>query len=132
MTQKVIQGGMLAVGLVLGGIGMVAHYAAADSTTTSSATNSVAVIGTSKEQAVEENDASEKAAEEAMTPVERAANEAAELVGDHRDSADMNEEQDGGEMNDAAESALTPQQKAAHDAEEAAHESGGESNDAND
>ena len=132
MTQKAIQGGMLVIGLVLGGIGMIAHYAAADSTTTSSATNSVAVIGTTKERAVEESDVSEKVAEEAMTPVERAAKEAAELVGDHRDGADMNEEQDDGEMDDAAESALTPLQKAAHDAEEAAHESGSESNDTND
>ena len=89
---------MLTVGLVLGSVGMVAHYAAADSTSTSPAGSRASVVAATKDTAVEENDASESAAEAAMTPVERAAKEAAELVDDRRDGADMNEEQGDDEL----------------------------------
>ncbi len=123
---------MLALGLVLGGVGMLAHYASADATNTDPIGSSASAIDATKAGVTEENDAAEKAAERAMTPAQKAAKEATESAGGDGDGTNMNDGKDGAEMNDARESTLTPAEKAAHDASEAAEGHDGGSEEAND
>lgn len=133
MTQKALYAALVSFGLIAGGGMTFAHYAAAESSTSTSA---VASTGTNAIISKEESDVGEKITEQNMTPAQIQAKEDAE--GNNKDDGDKNEVgerpdgADQSEMSDADEARLTPEQKAARDKTERSHENGKDDQETND